>query len=66
MSKFGYKSNKTGFSFGTTYEQFRDIYFSPSASLYYESIETSSSATAARKKQEGNYLDVNFSLWVNF
>ena len=29
MSKFGWKSTKTGFSIGTVYEQYDDVYFSP-------------------------------------
>ena len=27
MSKFGYETNETGFSFGTTFEQYQDIFF---------------------------------------
>ena len=61
MSKFGYKTDKTGFSFGTSFEQFEDVFFSPSISTYYESLETSSKATVAKKKQEGNYFDTNLS-----
>ncbi len=60
LSKFGYKSTKTGFTLGTTYEQFKDIYFSPSFSNYYETMKTSSSASSARKKQEGDYIDSSF------
>ena len=33
MSKFGYETNETGFSFGTTFEQYQDI-FSPEISMY--------------------------------
>ena len=61
MNKFGYKTDKTGFSFGTSFEQFEDVFFSPSISTYYETLETSSKATTAKKKQEGNYFDTNLS-----
>tara|TARA_Y100000590_G_scaffold469660_1_gene658935 strand:+ start:86 stop:2323 length:2238 start_codon:yes stop_codon:yes gene_type:complete len=61
MSKFGYKSSKTGFSFGTSFEQFEDIFFSPSFSNYFESLKTSSTASDAKKKQKGDYFDSNFS-----
>ena len=61
LNRFGYKSTKTGFSLGTSYEQFKDIYFSPSISNYYETMKTSSSASNARKKQEGDYIDSSFN-----
>ena len=61
MARFGYKNTRHGFSIGTYYEQFKDIYFSPSISNYYETLETSSSASAAKKKQEGSYLDSQFN-----
>ena len=65
MSKYGYKTNKTGFTFGTKFEQYKDIYFSPNISSYFESLETSSKATAAKKKQEGDYFDTNFSYSIS-
>ena len=40
MSDFGYETTRTGLSFGTSFEQFRDVYFSPSFSNYYEKLET--------------------------
>ena len=61
MSKFGYETNKTGFSVGTSFEQAENLYFSPSFSTYYETLDTSSKASAAKKKQDGSYLDVKFS-----
>ena len=61
MSKFGYETNKTGFSVGTSFEQSENLYFSPSFSTYYETLDTSSKASAAKKKQDGSYLDVKFS-----
>ncbi len=64
MSKYGYKTTKTGFSFGTTFEQYQDIYFSPKISTYLETLDTSSIASAAKKKQEGDYFDSNFSYFL--
>ena len=60
MSDFGYDSSKTGFNFGTTFEQYEDVYFSPSISSYFESLKTNASATKKLKQQEGNYFDVDF------
>ena len=51
MSKFGYETNETGFSFGTTFEQYQDIFFSPELSMYYESLTTSSKASNAKKNK---------------
>ena len=61
MSTFGYKTSKTGFSIGTSFEQYEDIYFSPSISNYFESLKTSSKASDAKKKQKGDYIDSNFN-----
>ena len=61
MSKFGYETNKTGFSVGTSFEQSENLYFSPSFSTYFETLNTSSKASAAKKKQDGSYLDLKFS-----
>ena len=60
MSRFGYKSSKTGFSIGTLFEQYENIYFSPSVSNYLETLKTSSTASAAKKKQKGDYFDSSF------
>ena len=61
MDKFGYKTTKTGFSFGTSFEQYDDIYFSPSISTYAETLKTSSIASDAKKKQKGDYIESNFN-----
>ncbi len=58
MSSYGYKTDKTGFSFGTSYEQYRDIFFSPTVESSYEDISTNSLASASKKKQQGSYLDL--------
>ena len=61
MSRFGYESSKTGFSIGTVFEQYEDIYFSPSISNYLETLKTSSVASDAKKKQKGDYFDSSFN-----
>ena len=61
MSTSGYKSSKTGFSLGTSFEQYDDLYFSPDISTYYEKIDTSSNASANKKKQEGDYFETLFT-----
>ena len=61
MSTSGYKSSRTGFALGTSFEQLDDLYVSPKISTYYESIDTSSKASANKKKQEGDYFETLFS-----
>ena len=57
MKSFGYDSSKTGFSFGTTFEQYEDIFISPELSSYYESLSTDDNASKALIEQEGSYID---------
>ena len=61
LSSYGYKSNKEGFSAGLNYEQYKDVFFSPTISLYHDNLETDASASASRKRQEGDYVDAEFS-----
>ena len=65
MSNFGYDTTRTGISFGTSFEQFRNVYFSPSFSNYYEKLKTSSKASSTKKKQEGSYFDSEFSFGLS-
>jgi len=61
LTEYGYKSSSLNFLIGTNYEQFEDIYFSPQASVEYDKIETSNTASSSLKKQKGDYFDLNFS-----
>ena len=60
MADNGYDSNKTGFSFGTSVEQYEDLFFMPKFSSYYETLTTNDSASASLKNQEGSYFDTTF------
>ena len=53
----GYKSNRTGFTFGTNFEFLDDLNLGIGQSSYFEKISTNSSASARQKSQEGNYWD---------
>jgi len=61
LKEYGYKTSNLGFSVGTTFEQYEDLYFSPEIATAYEKLETDSTATATKKKQAGNYLDTYFN-----
>ncbi len=57
LTDFGYKTSKTGFSFGTSFEFLNDFEIGLGNSNYYEKIDTDSNASARQKTQEGNYWD---------
>ena len=57
----GYKSSLNKVSLGTSYEQYEDLFFSPSLSISNESLSTTTTASANYKKQEGSYFDAIFA-----
>ena len=56
MAESGYDSSEAGFSFGTKFEQYDNLFFSPSFKTVAEKLETNSLASSSIKKQEGNYF----------
>ncbi len=66
LTDFGYKTNKTGFTFGTRFEYYDDLNLGLGASSFYEKIETDSSASARQKQQEGDYFDNFLSLTLDY
>ena len=62
----GYEVDKTGFSFGTGYEQFENIRFTPKLSNYYEDLKTSSIASSTLKKQAGSYIESKFFYTLDY
>ena len=61
LTDFGYKSNKTGFSVGSGFEFYDDLYWNTGVSSYIDKLETNSSASTTMKKQEGSYFDTFFN-----
>ena len=57
LSAYGYKTSKSGFAFGTSFEYYDDFKVGLGTSNFYEKIETDSTASARQKKQEGDYWD---------
>ncbi len=57
LENSGYKTNQTGFSLGTRFEYFDDLYLALGNSFFYEKLETDSTASARQKTQEGDYFD---------
>ena len=67
MTTSGYKTTRTGLKLGTGFEQYEDLFFNIDISNYYEKLETSASASAIKKKQEGDYFEnlLSYSLTLN-
>ena len=61
MSTGGFKTSRTGFGIGTGFEQYSDFFVNFDLSTYYENLETSSTASAYKKKQEGDYFENLFT-----
>ena len=66
LTDSGYKSTKTGFSFGTGFEQFQNVYFTPRLSNFYEDISTKDTASANLKKQSGSYFESKFAYGLDY
>ena len=60
----GYKSSRTGFSLGTSFEQYEDVYFSPTISIVHEDIEAETSASDQLKKMDGSYFNADFNYGI--
>jgi len=57
----GFRSSRTGGSLGVSFEQYENIYLSPSIDIVHENIETESTASTAIKKMDGDYFNSNFT-----
>ena len=65
LTDSGYKTSELGFSLGTRFEQFQNIFLSPEIDFLIEDLETSSKASNTLKKQEGSYTDLYFNYSIN-
>ena len=66
LTEYGYKSSLNSVSLGTSYEQYENTYFSPRLSIGNEKLETTSTASANLKKQEGSYFDSSIFYSVSY
>ncbi|MDC3378137.1 outer membrane protein assembly factor BamA [Candidatus Pelagibacter ubique] len=66
LENFGYESNKTGFSVGSGFEFYENLYWNTGFSSYIEKLETDSTASASIKKQEGSYFDTFFNQTLSY
>ena len=65
LTNSGYKTSEIGFSLGTKFEQFQNIFLSPEIDFLVEDLETSDKASNVLKKQEGSYRDLYFNYSIN-
>jgi outer membrane protein insertion porin family len=64
LTDYGYKVSKQGFSFGTQFEQYENLFFKPELSIFLEDLDTDSTASSQLKKQEGSYTDFYFNYGI--
>jgi len=57
----GFKNNIIAFGAGTKFEQYKNIYLSPSLSFAYDDLKVESTASDALQKQKGTFSDLSFS-----
>jgi len=61
----GFQSDKSGATLGTSFEQYENVYFSPSIDVVYESIESKSTASSKIQKMDGTYFNSNFTYGIS-
>ena len=66
LTASGYKISNAGFSLGTKFEQYENLFFSPELDFSVEDLTTNSTASSNLKKQEGNYTDFYFNYGLDF
>jgi len=66
ISTSGYESNKIGFSLGTGFEEYENLFFTPKISVFSEKINTNSTASDALNKQAGTYFETKFLYGLDY
>ena len=66
LADFGYKTNKTGFVLGTSFEYYDDLILGIEGESFYERIETDSTASARQQEQKGDYFDNFINLTFDY
>ena len=60
----GYESSSTGFSLGTEFAKYENVFLSPNISATHERVEVQSSASSAMKKMDGTFNNLDFSYGI--
>ena len=63
----GFKSSKTGFEIGTSFEQYENVYIAPTLTAAFEDIEVQTDASDSIKKMKGNFFnsDLGYAIIVD-
>ena len=61
----GFKNNIISTGIGTTFEQYNDIYLSPSLSFSYDELKVESTASSNLQKQKGTFSDLSFDYGIS-
>ena len=66
LTDSGYETAKIGFSVGTSFEEYENLYFSPQIAVSSEKINTDNTASAALRKQDGSFFETKLSYSLNY
>ena len=66
LTLYGYETSEIGFSLGTKFEQYENLFFSPELDFVVEDLSTNNTATANLKKQDGSYTDFYFNYGLDY
>ena len=66
LKNFGYKSDKTGFSIGSGFEYYDNLFLNFGTSSYFEKLTTDNTASVSLKKQEGSYFDTFLNYTIDY
>ena len=61
-----YKSTKSGFSLGTEFEQYENVYFAPSITATLENIDVERTASTSIQNMEGEYNNIDFAYGITY
>ncbi len=61
----GHKNSLTTTGIGTRFEQYNNIYISPSIAFTHDNLQVDSTASDSLKKQDGTFTDLSFSYGVS-
>ena len=60
----GFKNTITSTGIGTRFEQYRNIYLSPTIAYSYDDLKVNSSASKSLQKQKGTFSDLSFDYGI--
>jgi len=66
LADYGYKTSEVGFSVGTIFEQYENLFLQPEISTSFETLKTDGTASATYKKQAGDYFDAYLNYSLNY